>query len=154
MDKTEQGNVFDLLTQRRSRTADSTPETFAYFAIGTLELGEPKGAEDFIILQREPGRGTEMIRYVDILSVVCPVHQVLSIQCEQGIFHFEGQYLDTIPYHIQSRKLQLLQQYIPAWHHPPHADEPIIRRITRDPEYMSDEELAEAQNLGQEDVHV
>lgn len=154
MDKTEQGNVFDLLTKRRSSSTDNTSETFEYFAIGTLELDEPKGTEDFIVLQREPGRGTEMIRYVDILSVVCPVHQVLSIQCEQGIFHFEGQYLDTIPYHIQSRKLQLLQQYIPEWHHPPQDDEAIIRRITRDPEYMSDEELAAAQTAAQEDAPV
>ena len=143
MDKADQGNVFDLLTKRNMETMHNPSEQFDYFAIGTMEIdAQPKGNEEFIIIQREPGRGTEMIRYVDILSVVCPVHQLLSVHCEQGIFQFEGQYLDVIPYHIQSRKLQLLQLYIPEWHHEPKDDEPTIRSITRDPEFITDEELA------------
>ena len=145
MDRVEQGNVFDMFSKRKQQTVSRDEEKFEYFAVGTLDSEEPKGSEEFIILQREPGRGNEMIRYVDILSVVCPVHQLLSMQCEQGIFHLEGQYLDVILYHIQNRKLQFLQQYVPEWHYPPREEEPVIHRITRDPEYVSDEELAEMQ---------
>lgn len=150
MDKQEQGKVFDLLSKRKRDVTQGPSDKLDYFAVGTVDLDDStRGSEEFIIIQREPGRGAEMIRYVDILSILCPLHQTLSMQCEQANFHFEGQYLDVMMHYIQNRKLQLAQQYIPIWHHPPGDDEPIIHSITRDPEVISDENLAEMKESGQ-----
>lgn len=144
MDKQEHDNILDIFT-RQKRTTDMDIAThYPYHALlGDFYTDELKGSEEFIIIRREDGRETELIRYADILSVYCPTENVLGITCEHAYFQFEGQQLDAVPFHIQTRKLEILQLYVPEWHLEPGEDAPIISRITRDPEFITDDDLAE-----------
>ena len=113
-----------------------------YYACGVYpESG--RGSEEWLRIHREPGRQLEMCRYADILKIYSPVHQLISIMCEDCSFTLEGQYVDVIAYHIQHRTLQALYLYDPAIHEEPRPDEPVIYSIVRDPEMVLEEEPAD-----------
>lgn len=150
MDPNTHDNILDIFTRKKRPREMANMDKDPYHALlGDFESEALRGREEFIIILREDGRGSEMIRYADILSVNCPVHEVLSITCEHATFQFEGQHLDAVPFYIQSRKLEILQLYVPEWHIEPPEDASLIYRITRDPEFITDPELAEIHAIGE-----
>ncbi|MEZ4713117.1 MAG: hypothetical protein R3A44_38360 [Caldilineaceae bacterium] len=135
-------NVFALYGRRGSDGgADSGKPD--YYAIGVSLSDAPHGEEEFFRIHREEGRHLEMCRYSDIMKVYSPVHQLISIFCEDAIFTLEGEHLDVIALHIQERKLMALYLYEPELYNEPAPDVPVIRVIERDPELTGEEDTAE-----------
>lgn len=114
-----------------------------YYACGVSQDDGGRGVEEWVRIHREPGRQLEMCRYDDMLKIYSPVHQLISIMCEDYSLTLEGRYVDVIAYHIQHRTLQALYLYDPAIYNEPHPDEPVIYSIARDPEMALDDEEAE-----------
>ena len=100
-----------------------------------------KGNEEWFRIHGDPNdlpNSVELCRYVDILKVYSPLHQLLTIICEDVSFQMEGQHLSDIASLIQDRKLRALYLFEPAIHMEPSADEVMIHTMER---YSMAEEL-------------
>ncbi len=137
-DNRKKGNVFDLYSaKRRERgTGDGNGATESgYYAIAVSLTEGPKGNEEWFRLHGEiDGQysSIEMVRYVDVMRVYCPVPELIAIMCEHAVYTLEGRNLDAITIHLQDRTLRALYLFDPSRFAEPVADEPVIFRMERE----------------------
>lgn len=127
MDATD--NVFQLFGEQRAVPQPAKESGKAsYYACGVSE--NSNASEEWFRVHLADG-AIEMCRYGDILSIYCPVHQLLIIICETCVFELEGQHLDIVLLLIQDRNLRALYLFDEEHNAEPDESEPIIRQIER-----------------------
>lgn len=138
MDVNASNNVIDLsgnpIISEPQTSTSHRPERRSYRAIECDETSQGKGNEEWFRVHDDPGdmpNSVELYRYVDILKVYSPVHEMLLIVCEDASLHIEGQHLEEIPLLIQDRRLRAIYLFQPLFHVEPNEDAPLIRSLER-----------------------
>lgn len=137
-DKPKRNNVFELYgakaRERRSNQENSDVSP-GYYAIAVSLTDDIKGQEEWFRVHGEfDGQYTsiDMVRYVDVVRVYCPIPELLAIMCEECVYTLEGRNLDGITIHIQDRTLRALYLFEPGRYPEPNEDEPVILRMERE----------------------
>lgn len=138
MDGNASNNVIDLsgnpIISEPQTSTSHRPERRNYRAIEYDETSQGKGNEEWFRVHGDPNdmpNSVELYRYVDILKVYSPVHEMLLIVCEDASLHIEGQHLDEIPLLIQDRRLRAIYLFQPLFHVHPNEDAPLIQSLER-----------------------
>jgi hypothetical protein len=137
-DKPKRNNIFELYgakgKERRLTQGDGSM-TPGYYAIAVSLNDDIKGQEEWFRVHGEiEGQYTsiDMLRYMDVVRVYCPVPEIIAIMCEDCVYTVEGRNLDAIPFHIQDRTLRALYLFEPGRFPEPGEDEPVIFRMERE----------------------